>query len=87
MGIKNAALVAGAGALLGGKIYLFHKYRQWKKRRALENQPGYNNRRFFAKLPRRKQREIIYRKREALRDLESISYGAGYQPYQRRRKA
>lgn len=82
---KDAALLTAAGAAIAGKLYLYHRYRKWRNSQQLENQPAWRNRRSFAKLPRRKQREIIYAKRASVRDLESISYGPGYQP--RRRKA
>lgn len=77
---KDTALAAGVAAALGLKFYGLEKYVQWRRRRKLENQPAWNNRRSFAQLPKRKQRELIYRKRDQLRDYEGISYGPGYVP-------
>ena len=80
---REMGVVAIAAPIFAAKGYLLSKYLRWKKGRQLENQPGYNNRRYFAKLPRRKQREVIYARRARVRDLEAITYGPGYQPRRR----
>ena len=80
LGFKQKLLGVGLIGALGAKLYLYHKYRQWKASHALENQPGWRNRRSFASMPRAKQRQIIYGKRANVRDLENITYGSGYSP-------
>lgn len=87
---KLAGLVAGAGVLglLAGKLWGYRAYQRVMGGNATRG-PGFNNRRSFARLPRRKQRQVIYGKRVQLRDFEGIAYGPGYSPRaraQRRRR-
>lgn len=75
---KQAFGAVGLGGLVAGKLWLVNKYQQFRHGRDPHRQPAWNNRRSFSRLPRRKQREIIYGKRAQLKDLEQITYG-GYQ--------
>lgn len=73
--LTQMAGAAGLGLVLGGKVWGLHKLNEFRKRFQPEHQPAWNNRRSFARLPKRKQRELIYRKRQQLRDYEGITYG------------
>lgn len=86
---KIAGALAGAGVLglLAGKLWGYRAYQRVMGGGSSKRGPGYYNRRSFARLPRRKQRTIIYDKRAQLRDFEGIAYGPGYSPrYARRRR-
>lgn len=83
--VRQTVAVTALGSILGGKLWLIHKYRQWSTGHNVAEQPGFRNRRSFAFLPRRKQRAVVYAKRAQLRDFESIAYGPGYMPGHRRR--
>ena len=85
LGIRGALGIAALGGLLGGKLYLYHKYRSLMNRGDVTRQPGFWNRRSFGALARRKQRAIIYAKRAQLRDFEGIAY-SGYAPLGGRRR-
>lgn len=87
--MAQAKQILGAavlGGIVAAKLYGLHKYQQWRSSRSIEASPGWRNRRSFAGLPRRKQREIIYAKRAQVKDLENITYGAGYSTVGGRRR-
>lgn len=82
----GGSLLLGA---VGTKLYLMKRFRALGHGKRDGTEPGssaWNNRRSFARLPRRKQREMIYRKRAQLREFESITYGGGFGLRRRRRR-
>jgi len=81
--IKNYAGAAGLGAIIAGKIYLADRYLRWRARRQRERMGIGINRNQFARLPRSRQRSILYYRRHRLQDLEQI-YGSR-RPVRRRR--
>ena len=83
--VKQGLALAGVAGVLGLKGYALHRYLGWRRGRQPESSTGWNNRRGFGALPRRKQLQVIYGKRAQLKDFETIAYG-GYGPRRRRRR-
>lgn len=71
------------GATLAAKTYGIYRYRKWRAGNSEANSGRGVDRREFGVLPRKRQRGIIYYKRQQLGDLERI-YQSGYYPRRRR---
>jgi len=84
-GIGSKFKAFGGIGLLGGlayakvKVFKGLQHLRGGGEGGIENSHGYNNRRGFSKLSRRKQGEVLYRRRAQIRDFENIR-SRGYTP-------
>ena len=72
MAIGKAIGIPVAIGVVGGKVFLGHKYLEHRRRRA-RRRSGYGMRKsHFAKLSRSRQRGIIYYREKRLKELEGV---------------
>lgn len=81
--LRDVPVAVGGGGLLAAKLYLVHKYLGYRKRKQQEAEGVGIGPAKFAKLPRRRQQQVLYYKRGVVRELEG-TYHRGDRPRRRR---